>query len=111
MEDVKKVFESKRAMLVSTKNKGTVSGGKVVMKDGRLDAIIEGTHNANELPVSISTALYKLDHSFFKYPMIKIEGREEFGLPQTLVLYAKDYPVEIIEASGWKQVTAPEDLV
>ena len=37
-------------------------------------------------------------------------GGGEFGLPQTLVTMAKDYPVKIIKAKHWHPIGHPEDI-
>jgi len=107
-EDIDKIIEHERSMLVSHIKHGVVSGGNVKRDEaGKLLAIIEGKHDA---PATIATSLYFLDDNIFKYPLVKIPGREEYGLPQTIVPYSKEYPIHIVEETGWKQITAPEDL-
>lgn len=76
-------------------------------EQGNLEEIIEkgkvvGTAFAN-------IGLYKLNKKFFDYPLVQI-GKGEFGLPQTLVLVAKDLPVHVEKATDWFPIGDPEQL-
>ena len=106
--DVAALIAAGSSILAAHVASGTVSGGKVVTGSaGEIISITEGTHVA---PAHVNAAVYHLDHRFFDYPLVLIPGRTEYGLPQTLALYAKDVPVRIVEASAWKQVVGPDDL-
>lgn len=60
----------------------------------------------------VNTAAYTLDKRFFDYKLVPLSGvnKDEFGLPQTLVSVAKDYPVKILRAKAWHSIGKPEDL-
>jgi NDP-sugar pyrophosphorylase family protein len=53
-----------------------------------------------------------LDATFFDYqPVPKAVGSDELGLPQTLAVIAKDRAVNVVKATGWMQISSPEDLI
>jgi bifunctional UDP-N-acetylglucosamine pyrophosphorylase/glucosamine-1-phosphate N-acetyltransferase len=56
------------------------------------------------------TGLYSLTKDIFAYEPVKLETKEEWGLPQTLLLLAEERPVHIVETDSWLQITSPEDL-
>jgi NDP-sugar pyrophosphorylase family protein len=56
-----------------------------------------------------NAALYLLDERVFQYPPVKVKGREEIGIPQTM-LQAKDVPIHTVELEFFMAITAPEDL-
>lgn len=58
----------------------------------------------------VNAGLYALNRHFFDYPLQPIKNGAEFGLPQTVALMAKDYPIEVINASFWQSVGYPEDI-
>ena len=57
----------------------------------------------------INTGAIILSEKFFEYPLVQI-SETEFGLPQTLAVMAKDYPVKVLKATHWMAVGCPEDL-
>jgi len=57
----------------------------------------------------IATGAYVLNQKFFDYELVPIV-KQEFGLPQTLAVMAKDYPVKVLKANLWMPVGNPEDL-
>lgn len=93
-------------MVENTKMPGV--GARVVLdKNGHLESIIE---KQNLEPGMIrNTGLYVLGKEFFNYPLVSI-GAGEYGLPQTLVEAAKDFPVKVIEATDWHQITTADDI-
>jgi bifunctional UDP-N-acetylglucosamine pyrophosphorylase/glucosamine-1-phosphate N-acetyltransferase len=56
-----------------------------------------------------NAALYLLDERIFYHPPVKVRGRDEIGIPQTM-LQAKDIPIHTVETTFFMAVTAPEDL-
>jgi NDP-sugar pyrophosphorylase family protein len=58
----------------------------------------------------VNTGLYKLNRKFFDYPLVKLDGKEEFGLPQGLALMAEVHTVHVERASSWFPIGNPEDL-
>lgn len=72
-----------------------------------------GSHkiSAGELKqkILIATGAYILDNRFFRYGPVKLSNGE-YGLPQTVLNMAKDYPVKGVLMSEWSQINQPEDL-
>lgn len=58
----------------------------------------------------IFTGLYSLTVDIFKYEPVKMKTKEEWGLPQTLLVASRDYPITIIETEAWVSITDPGDL-
>ncbi|MFA6269914.1 MAG: nucleotidyltransferase family protein [Candidatus Paceibacterota bacterium] len=56
------------------------------------------------------TGLYTLNQDVFKYPLVKMKKKEEWGLPQTLLQAIPKIDIKILETDFWKQITTPEDL-
>lgn len=110
--DIKQMIQYPWSMLVQqvkADDKGEIRGGLVRLDEQRnVKEIREGIHQQPE--GLMNTGAYVLSPEFFDYPPIKLEGREEWGLPQTLVLAAKDHPIKIVPATHWKQITKPIDL-
>ncbi len=82
------------------------SGGKVIIKEGVIDDIIEGYHEAG---IVTATGLYVLTPEIFDLELLKIPGRDEYGLPQTL-MQMKEKKIRPVYATAWHQVTSAEDL-
>lgn len=88
------------------------AGGSVVI-DGNNCAvgIEEGDHTGK--PGVMNTNMFVLDPRVFEQPLVpKAAGSEEYGLPQTVLAASRNLhiPVHTVNASGWIQITAPEDL-
>ncbi|MAZ67726.1 hypothetical protein CL652_03080 [bacterium] len=91
------------------KVRGKFTGGQIMYDDNdHVVAVNEGTHNVKE--GFVGTNCFVLGPEYFRYEMQPIKGGKEFGLPQTVVLAAADFPIRIIEATGWHQVSDMEDL-
>lgn len=77
-------------------------------KEGNLVDIIE---NKSEIKGKqlINAAAYKLNKKFFGYSLVSI-SETEYGLPQTLVKVAQDFPVKILKAREWFPIGFPEDI-
>lgn len=86
-------------------------GGRFVFNnEGAVVGIDEGRHAGMVLT---STNLFGLDMRVFEYPLVpKVEGSEEFGLPQTVLAASRASGIPLVaqRASFWFQVSAPEDL-
>lgn len=54
--------------------------------------------------------LYSLGKEIFDYPLVKMETKEEWGLPHTLLKILPFIDLKILETDYWKQITSPEDL-
>jgi len=107
--DMKKCLAHRQAMLVSEVN-GPFVGGRIVLdQEGRLNDIVEGSHPAGRN--FLNAGLYVIDKIFFDYELVNLPGRNEYGLPQTLVKAARDLPVNIEIAGDWLQVTDLEGFI
>ncbi len=104
--DIEECLKYNQSALVS-KLSGPMSGGKMILKDGFVEDILEGKHAEGGV---ISTGLFVLSPGIFKYPMKKIPGREEWGIPPTIVPSFEEMPIRVVYATHWKQMSAPEDL-
>jgi len=74
-----------------------------------LEDIVENPSN----PPSnfVNTGLFVMDSRIFDYPLVpKSKNSKEFGLPQTFVQMAKDYPVYVEKAKIWLPVNRQEEL-
>lgn len=58
----------------------------------------------------IFTGLYSLTTDIFKYEPVKLDTKDEWGLPQTILELAKDNKIEIIETNFWLPIGTPEEL-
>ena len=58
----------------------------------------------------IFTGLYSLNTDIFNYEPVKLETKEEWGLPQTVLGLAKDNDIAIIETDFWIPITQPDDI-
>jgi len=58
----------------------------------------------------IFTGLYSMTTDIFNYEPVKMKTKEEWGLPHTLLLVAKDHKIEIIKTDFWIQISSPEDI-
>lgn len=57
----------------------------------------------------LNTGAYLLNEEIFKYKKVKFENGE-YGLPQTLALMAKDFPIKVVYADKWLQINTLGDL-
>lgn len=109
-KDIARCLAHERSILVA-KSAASGPGGKVLLGgNGRLQGVEEGkSHPAGTL---ISVNVFVLTPEIFDYQPVKLTDREsEWGLPQTVAIMAKDYPVAVVEATRWVKITAPEDLI
>lgn len=107
-EDIEKCLKNDWAILTQ-EMEGGVSGGAIKLDENKnLKLIQEGFHQ--EKKVLVNTGLYVLQKEFFDYDLVPIKDGKEFGLPQTLVKVAQDYPVKVEKASFWLQVGDLEQL-
>jgi len=56
------------------------------------------------------TGLYSLNKKIFNYPMVKMDMKDEWGLPHTLLKAVPDIDLKILETEHWRQITSPKDL-
>ncbi|MBP7811318.1 MAG: nucleotidyltransferase family protein [Candidatus Moranbacteria bacterium] len=77
-------------------------------REGRLRGIIERPHAPGY--GLVNTGAYMLDRAYFSCAPVRI-SETEYGLPQTLVLSARDQSVPVLRTRAWQPVGQPEDIV
>ncbi len=108
-EDIEECVKHDWSILVKKHETGTHAGGRVMLNNtGVVTEIIEGEHTGEN--ILISTALYVLQPHIFSYELVQIPGREEWGLPQTLVQAVKDFDIRVITSKFWVQLTDAQDI-
>lgn len=101
-EDIEECIKTDGCMLVK-EIRGKFNGGRIKFdKNGLLEDIIEGIHNRDSS--FVNTGLCVINENYFNYDLVPINKGKEYGLPQTLVKMAKDYPIEIKKANFWHQI-------
>ncbi len=105
-EDIRRCLKHERCILTKEVH-GKFVGGRVKLdSSGHLEDIIEGAHNRSKSLANVG--LYVLTDKFFKYDLIPLTGQKGYGLPQTVVKVARDWPIKIEKANFWLQIN---DLV
>ncbi|MDH4330573.1 MAG: nucleotidyltransferase family protein [Candidatus Moranbacteria bacterium] len=106
-KDLKNILKNDLAILAHEAENPIGFGVFDIDENENLISIVE----KNEDPERklINTGLYVLNKKFFDYDMVPISDTE-FGLPQTLVVMAKDYPVKIERAKLWQPIGNPDEL-
>ncbi len=109
-DDLKKLISYNYAMLVfDEEEEGLKKKGQVVEKDGLFVGLNEG-HMQTGTPSSlINTGACVISNEYFDYPLVKVSDTE-YGLPHTLTQLINDFPIHIIRATKWIQITDPETL-
>lgn len=108
-EDLEIMAKNEFAVLASKSEKKR-SGGKIFLgEDGTIRDIIEDKDGSLDSPLTYTGACV-LTPEIFSYDMVQIPGRNEFGLPQTIMQLKDRFPLRLVEATFWKQITSPEDL-
>lgn len=107
-KDIARCIELELAILAKPADVPGWFGAFKIDDDGNLIDIVEGTESPEG--ALVNTGLYVLDGRFFDYDLVPIKDGKEFGLPQTLVLMAKDHPISIPSATFWFPIGFPEDL-
>ena len=108
-EDIIECMKYSWAVSVKERKNIEIGGEMLLNKQGDFIGIKEQKHFVEK--GYINTGLYKLKKSIFDYEMVKINGRSEFGLPQTLVEVSKRNHVHVVMSTKpWKQVSCQKDL-
>jgi NDP-sugar pyrophosphorylase family protein len=85
-------------------------GGKVVLNDqAEIVDIIESNNHGGEAGL-VWTGLAILTPKIFEVEMVKLPGKEEFGLPQTALKLPPGASLGAIQSRWWLQISTPEDL-
>lgn len=106
-EDMEKMIKEDWAILVK-KIEYSISGGNI--KTDENGNFIDINEITEKQTVLINTGMYVLQPEIFNYNLVKLEGKDEYGLPQTMLSATKDYEIKVLYTDDWKQITKPEDL-
>jgi NDP-sugar pyrophosphorylase family protein len=108
--DIQKMLLAKNWALLVSKTNSMTRGGRVVLDEkGKVKDIVEGENHGGG-PGILYTGLCVLTPGFFRYPLVKLPGKNEYGLPQTILQAVGDIPIESIETTSWITITDPSDL-
>ncbi len=106
-KDIEKCLKHKLSILAKEIENPKKFGVLTFDKNHHLKEIIEKPDNP---PTNlVNCGVFVLNRKIFNYRMEAI-SRKEFGLPQTIVKMAQDYPIKIVKASFWIPVGYPGDL-
>lgn len=95
-------------VLVAKNRTDSNPAGQVEIDErGVVVAVMEGDRSKTGL---VNTGLYVLQPEIFNYPLVQIPGRNEYGLPQTLVQAIDHHDIKVVVCDKWQQITNPEDL-
>jgi len=90
--------------ILAQERQGKFIGGRIIFNSfGTLEDIKEGVHKKKKGLINV--ALYVISKEFFNYDLVKIPGKDEYGLPQTIVKMAGDISIKIEKATNWLQVS------
>jgi glucose-1-phosphate thymidylyltransferase len=113
-KDLSKMIEIHKAnsswvALLEESNVPMSTGKCVVNEKGELVAIVEDPKG--ESPNNIMyTGGCLLTPEVFNLPLVKLDGKEEYGLPQTFIQDERKVPIHAVKAAYWKRITEPADL-
>lgn len=84
-----------------------LNGGKL-NEDGKFIGLTESTGSKSYRVCGA----YVLDQTYFDIKPIKIQGseHEEYGLPQTLAVRSKSFPIDVVITHEWYPIGTPEEL-
>ncbi len=107
--DLEKCVKEKWALLVLEQT-NLIRGGKVLMNEkGELLDIVESNDHGGGAGI-FNAGVYVLSSEIFNYPLVKVQDKEEFGLPQTILTAAKDHPITVVKGSARIAITEPKDI-
>jgi NDP-sugar pyrophosphorylase family protein len=93
----KKLEQNGRFSTLVVNNIGNVVGISDVQSEGITES-------------NVNTGAYLLDTRFFDLPLVGLVGKDEFGLPHTLVQAAESMPIHLVYATWWFPIGYPKDI-
>lgn len=97
-------------VVVVERREELASTAKVIIDENRLITdIIEADSHTGGRGLA-NTGLYLLDTRIFDYSPVKVRGREETGLPQTMLQALPSVPIHIVETALFVEITNPDDI-
>jgi UDP-N-acetylglucosamine diphosphorylase / glucose-1-phosphate thymidylyltransferase / UDP-N-acetylgalactosamine diphosphorylase / glucosamine-1-phosphate N-acetyltransferase / galactosamine-1-phosphate N-acetyltransferase len=108
-EDIRTALTHERTILVKEMPNNTPGGKIMIDEAGSLIDIVED--RKGELSYNlVNIGLYVLTPEIFNYEPVQLPNSTEYGLPQTMLHMLKDYPINVVKAGFWMNMSAPEDL-
>lgn len=106
-ESLKEMLERPFSILLCPTDMHLMNGGKL-NEEGKFIGLTEST---DTISYRVCGA-YVLDETYFNLRPVTIEGseHEEFGLPQTLAVFANNHPIDVILTTKWFPIGTPEEL-
>jgi len=102
-EDLENLIKSDWALLAYKREEGLQSDG-VVEENGVFKGL---TTEGSDL---VCAGGYVLGPEIFNYELVQVPGKNEYGLPHTMVSAVSDFDIEVVISTRWFQITKPEDL-
>jgi len=113
-ENFEQVMKYPWALTVFPTEGFSTAGEVVVDEKGYMKDILYSNEmgETNKKIGLIDVCLYKLNKDFFKASLVKLQGKNEFGLPHTLFKFLKEtkIPIKVIKAKEWCKINSPEDV-
>ena len=106
-DDFKNLLSHERAMLALATDTPERFGIIELNEDGTMANIIEKP--ASPPSNLASTGVFLLDEHIFAFPP-EVETNGEFYHTDMIKLYAKDYPIKVVEEKNWLPIGYPEDV-
>lgn len=106
-KDLEKMIREDLAILAQEVDDPSRFGVLKTDENGKLIEIVEKPQMEGK--AFVSTNAFTLNTKFFNYDLVPV-SEKEFGLPQTLAVMAKDYPVKVMKTTRWMAVGNPDDL-
>ena len=74
------------------------------------DAVFDDEGTAGEILLDI--CLYKLQRDIFNTPLVKLNNKNEWGLPHTIFKFLKDTntKMKVIRSKSWHKINSPDNL-
>ncbi len=97
-------------VLLQDQDENMSAGKCIVDESGYLKSIVEDPDGTNPIN-KMYTGACLLTPKVFDIEMIQLPNSKEFGLPQTFVSISDAQKIKAFEATYWKRITTPEDLM
>lgn len=108
--DLEKLVEHDYALLAFDEGEeGLKRKGQVIEESGLFVGINEGNSQTSAVSSLINTGACCISKGYFSFPLVKVSDTE-FGLPHTLATIGNKFPVRVLHAKSWIQITSPECL-
>jgi bifunctional UDP-N-acetylglucosamine pyrophosphorylase/glucosamine-1-phosphate N-acetyltransferase len=110
--DMSRMIKHEWALLAKRAIHGETADRILLDGEGRLSGFMKGTEYLATYGEGglINTGMYMLNKKIFDFPLVKLQTKEEYGLPQTILGSIKEIDLAILETDFWVQISNKEDL-